>query len=135
MLVQLHLCTWIMLHIFEQRIGFEHQIPVWGKTCWVYMFKIIMYFKSSMLLRQLIFFNRQISFIHHGRMTSYDLCRQIIHTHSKSRPYVLYTRCKFLYFFPFNETIIIVQNWLIKLQCKLCWTWPWGSVDFPFTIS
>ena len=31
MLVQLHLCTWIILDIFEQRVGFEQQILIKAK--------------------------------------------------------------------------------------------------------
>ena len=31
MLVQLHLCTWIILDIFEQRVGFEQQISIKAK--------------------------------------------------------------------------------------------------------
>ena len=30
-LVQLHLCTWIILDIFEQRVGFEQQISIKAK--------------------------------------------------------------------------------------------------------
>ena len=31
MFANLHLCTWITLHIFEQRIGFEQQISIKAK--------------------------------------------------------------------------------------------------------
>ena len=47
----------------------------------------------------------------------------VIHTHSKRRSCVLHTRCTPL-FFPFNESNIILQNWLIELQCTLWWKDP-----------
>ena len=37
------------------------------------------------------FIVEEVGFIHHGRMTSYNLLRHILHTHSKSRLCVLHT--------------------------------------------
>ena len=54
--------------------------------------------------------------VHHGRVTSYDLCRQVIQTQSKSRLNVLNPRRTLPLFFPFNETIIIEQNWFVATQ-------------------
>ena len=78
-----------------------------------------------MPLRQLIFKRA-----YHRRVTSFDLCRQIILTRSKSRPYVLHTKGTLLLFFLFNEPIIIVQKRLLKLQCTFYMLkmtqWFWG---------
>ena len=46
MFFQLPLCTWISLHIFEQRVGFEQQVSIKAKlneTVHVYMLKINLY--------------------------------------------------------------------------------------------
>ena len=51
------------------------------------------------------FIVEEVGFIHHGRMTSYNLWRHILHTHSKSILHVLHTDCTFLLFYSFFQWI------------------------------
>ena len=75
--------------------------------------KINWYFKPSMPLH-LYFIVGKAGFIHHGRMISYNLWRHILHTHSKSRLYVLQTDCTFFLFYSSFKWIQGRQNIYVK---------------------
>ena len=86
------------LHILEQRIGFAQQIQVKPKLV-EYKYENKLVFQAKYALAAQYFIVWEVGFIHHDRVTSYNLWRHILHMHSKSRLYVIDTDSTFLLFF------------------------------------
>ena len=69
------------------------------KWCGFVSFLFLWFWFISNKLLESNFIVWEVGFIHHDRVTSYNLWRHILHIHSKSRLYVIDTDCTFLLFF------------------------------------
>ena len=72
--------------------------------------KINWYFKPSMPLRQCFLIVGEVGFIHHGRMTSYNLWRHLLHTHSQVYFMCFILIAHFFFFFLFSMNTETTKN-------------------------